>query len=75
LFTIFTGISIAIGSWIALTVLLISRVLNSGGDRAEEQACLDYYGESYRKYMEEVPRYLLFKGASTGKTLSDQRSL
>jgi len=62
LFTIFTGISIAIGSWIAFTVLLISRALNSAGDRAEEQACLGYYGELYREYMEEVPRYLLFKG-------------
>jgi protein-S-isoprenylcysteine O-methyltransferase Ste14 len=62
LFTIFTGISIAIGSWIVLLVLLISRILNSAADRAEEQACLDFYGESYREYMEQVPRYLLFKG-------------
>jgi protein-S-isoprenylcysteine O-methyltransferase Ste14 len=62
LFTILTGISIAIGSGIAFLILLISRILNSAGDRAEEQACLDYYGESYREYMEQVPRYLLFKG-------------
>ena len=62
LFTIFTGISIAIGSWIALLVLLISRIMNSAGDSAEEQACLDFYGESYKEYMEQVPRYLLFKG-------------
>lgn len=60
LFTIFTGISIAIGSWIAFLILLLSRILNSAGDRAEEQACLDYYGDSYRDYMEQVPRYLLF---------------
>ncbi len=62
LFTIFTGISIAIGSWIAFLVLIISRILNSAGDSAEEQACLDYYGDSYREYMKQVPRYLLFGG-------------
>ncbi|KXH76205.1 MAG: hypothetical protein AM326_03210 [Candidatus Thorarchaeota archaeon SMTZ-45] len=62
LFTILTGISIAIGSWAAFLVLLISRILNSAGDRAEEKACLDYYGESYREYMEQVPRYLLIRG-------------
>lgn len=62
LFIIFTGISIAIGSWIVLVVLIISRVLISAGTKAEEQACLDYYGDSYREYMEQVPRYLLFGG-------------
>jgi protein-S-isoprenylcysteine O-methyltransferase Ste14 len=62
LFTIFTGISIAIGSWVALLVLILSRLFNSAGDRAEEQECLEYYGESYREYIERVPRYLLFGG-------------
>jgi protein-S-isoprenylcysteine O-methyltransferase Ste14 len=27
---------------------------------AEEKACLQQYGESYRSYMQRVPRYLLF---------------
>ncbi len=62
LFTIFTGISIAIGSWVVFLVLILSRLLNSAGDRAEEQACLAYYGDSYREYMEQVPRYLLLGG-------------
>ncbi|MFX1264881.1 MAG: methyltransferase family protein [Promethearchaeota archaeon] len=62
LFIILTGISIAIGSWVAFLVLILSRLLNSAGDRAEEQACLEYYGDSYREYMERVPRYLLFGG-------------
>ncbi|UCH03922.1 MAG: isoprenylcysteine carboxylmethyltransferase family protein [Candidatus Thorarchaeota archaeon] len=62
LFTIFTGISIAIGSWVAFLALILSRLLNSAGDRAEEQACLEYYGDSYQEYMERVPRYLLFGG-------------
>lgn len=65
LFTIFTGISIAMGSWIALIVVALSRLLNSAGDRAEEQTCLDYYGDSYKEYMEKVPRYLLIGGRST----------
>ncbi len=61
LFTLFTGISIAIGSWIAFLVLILSRILNSAGDRAEEKECLEYYGDSYKEYMEKVPRYLLFR--------------
>ncbi|MFX0045997.1 MAG: methyltransferase family protein [Candidatus Hermodarchaeota archaeon] len=62
LFIILTGISIAIGSWVAFLVLILSRLLNSAGDRAEEQTCLEYYGDSYREYMGRVPRYLLFGG-------------
>ena len=62
LFTILTGISIAIGSWITFLVLSLSRLLNSAGDIAEENACLEYYGDSYREYMTQVPRYLLFGG-------------
>jgi protein-S-isoprenylcysteine O-methyltransferase Ste14 len=29
------------------------------GILAEERVCLAQYGETYRKYMERVPRYLL----------------
>lgn len=60
LFTIFSGLSLAIGSWIALGILILSRLLNSAGDRAEEKACLEYYGKPYQEYLERTPRYLLY---------------
>ena len=51
---------LAIGSWLALSALLMSRVLQHFGILAEEEACLAQYGESYRAYMRAVPRYFLF---------------
>ena len=60
LFFVFFGICVAIGSWTALFVLLVSRVLQHYGILAEEEVCLELYGESYGTYMERVPRYLLF---------------
>jgi protein-S-isoprenylcysteine O-methyltransferase Ste14 len=60
LFVLFLGICIAIGSWIALFTLVTSRVLQHYGILAEEEICLKQYGESYRAYMQKVPRYLLF---------------
>jgi len=56
----FVGICLAIGSWLALFTLLMSRGLQHFGILAEEEICLKRYGESYRAYMEKVPRYFLF---------------
>jgi len=60
LFVIFLGICLAIGSWMALFTLVMSRGLQHFGILAEEEGCLKRYGESYRAYMERVPRYFLF---------------
>ena len=60
LFFLLTGMSIAIGSWIALLALLMSRILQHPSIVAEEEACTRYYGDAYRSYAERVPRYLLF---------------
>ncbi len=60
LFIIFLGICIAIGSWAALFTLMVSKLLQHFGILAEEEMCLRRYGESYRAYMEQVPRYFLF---------------
>lgn len=60
LFILFLGICVAIGSWIALFTLLMSRLLQHFGILAEEEVCLQRYGESYRVYMGRVPRYFLF---------------
>jgi protein-S-isoprenylcysteine O-methyltransferase Ste14 len=60
LFLLFTGMSIVIGSWIAFFTLLVSRILQHYAILAEEEACLKQFGDAYRSYMEEVPRYLFF---------------
>ena len=60
LFILFLGICVAIGSWAALFMLMMSRLFQHFGILAEEEICLRGYGESYRAYMERVPRYFLF---------------
>jgi protein-S-isoprenylcysteine O-methyltransferase Ste14 len=54
------GICIAIGSWVAIFTLLISKILQHFSILAEEEVCLQRYGESYRAYLDRVPRYFLF---------------
>ena len=56
----FLGISIAMGSWIALGLMVAGVIGGHAKVVAEEKACLERYGESYREYMERVPRYFLF---------------
>lgn len=56
----FLGISIAIGSWSALGLMGIGVIGGHARVVEEEKVCLTQYGESYRKYMERVPRYFLF---------------
>jgi protein-S-isoprenylcysteine O-methyltransferase Ste14 len=59
-FIIILGICVAIGSWVALFMLIMSKLLQHFGILAEEEVCLERYGESYRIYMEQVPRYFFF---------------
>jgi len=60
LFVLFLGICVAIGSWLALLMLMMSKLFQHLGILAEEEACLEQYGDSYRAYMKRVPRYFLF---------------
>ncbi|MGC9522950.1 MAG: methyltransferase family protein [Anaerolineae bacterium] len=53
------GASVAIGSWVAVLALVVARVLSHFGILAEEEICLEMYGEDYRAYMERVPRYFV----------------
>jgi protein-S-isoprenylcysteine O-methyltransferase Ste14 len=53
------GACIAIGSWSAVLMLLAARVFSHFGIVAEEEVCLKQYGDSYRAYMERVPRYFV----------------
>jgi len=54
------GICIATGSWPALFALVAGRVFGHLGILAEEEVCLNQYGDAYRAYMERVPRYFVF---------------
>ncbi len=56
----FLGIGIAIGSWPAFVFIILGVIGAHYKILAEEQACLEQYGESYRNYMERIPRYFLF---------------
>jgi len=61
LFILFLGICIAISSWLALFILIISKLFRHFGILAEEKYCLERYGDSYRAYMKRIPRYFLIK--------------
>ncbi|MGY5874540.1 MAG: methyltransferase [Candidatus Thorarchaeota archaeon] len=59
LFVIGIGLSIALSSWILLLFRIISFGLEHAGVIAEEKECLKRFGDSYKEYLEEVPRYVL----------------
>lgn len=61
IFILFLGICIAIGSWLALLIIIISKLFRHFGIMAEEKACIGRYGDSYSAYMKRVPRYFLIK--------------
>jgi protein-S-isoprenylcysteine O-methyltransferase Ste14 len=54
------GGCIAVGSWLAMILLLAARVFSHFGILGEEEVCLRQYGDSYRAYMDRVPRYFVF---------------
>ena len=56
----FLGIGVALGSWAACASIILSVIGAHFKIRAEEEACLEQYGESYKNYLEHVPRYFLF---------------
>ncbi|MBN1572675.1 MAG: isoprenylcysteine carboxylmethyltransferase family protein [Deltaproteobacteria bacterium] len=59
-FVAWIGIGIAAASWIILSATVIVQIMMHKTTLEEERFCLEAYGDSYRKYMKEVPRYLLF---------------
>ena len=56
----FLGTGIAIGSWIAFTVMILGVIGAHYKILAEEEACLEQYGQSYESYRKHIPRYFLF---------------
>ena len=61
LFVAGVGTCLAIGSWIALLLVASAALFGRSRILAEERALLEQYSDSYRDYMERVPRYLLIK--------------
>ena len=56
----FLGISIAIGSWTAFALMIIGVIGGHNKILAEEEACSEQYGKSYKNYMERTSRYFMF---------------
>ena len=61
LFIAGNGIGIAIGSLFVIFLQILASLFGRSRVLAEEQACLKQYGDLYRDYMKNVPRYLLIK--------------
>jgi protein-S-isoprenylcysteine O-methyltransferase Ste14 len=60
IFISYIGICLCIGSWVALLILFIGHIFKHYSVLAEEEECVELYGEAYKKYMEKIPRYILF---------------
>jgi len=59
-FVVLAGACIAIGSWSALAILIVSHLFTHLGILAEEEVCARLYGDPYRAYLKKVPRYFVF---------------
>jgi len=57
---VFLGACIAAGSWVALLLMALAVVCYHFRILAEERACLAQYGDAYRDYMRQIPRYFVF---------------
>ena len=52
------GVGIAAASWLFLVYSVVYMVGISAYIRAEEEGCLEKYGDSYREYMNRTPRWI-----------------
>ena len=59
-FITFIGACVAVGSWLALLIQIVSSLFLHTRILAEEKVCIEQYGDSFREYMKKVPRYFLF---------------
>jgi protein-S-isoprenylcysteine O-methyltransferase Ste14 len=57
---VYLGACLAVGSWLNVLLLAALAVLYHIRILAEERSCLQLYGDAYRRYMKQVPRYLIF---------------
>jgi protein-S-isoprenylcysteine O-methyltransferase Ste14 len=59
-FAAWMGVAIALQSIVLALANISLFILMHFSNRIEERECLKAYGEPYRQYMEQVPRYFLF---------------
>ena len=59
-FVVLAGACLAIGSWSALAIQVVSRFFTHLGILGEEEVCAQRYGDAYRAYLRRVPRYFVF---------------
>ena len=57
-FFVFISIAIACLSWIFLLISIISVINNYISVISEERECLVKYGDSYKEYMDRIPRWI-----------------
>jgi protein-S-isoprenylcysteine O-methyltransferase Ste14 len=57
---VLTGAAIMSGIWLYLGIILVVIIIYHLQILAEEKACLEQYGDSFRAYMARIPRYFWF---------------
>jgi len=57
---VFVGTAMAVANWLQFALLAILVIAYHFQIRLEEEICLRLYGEDYKAYKKEVPRYLGF---------------
>ena len=60
-FIAWMGASLAMQSLVVPAAWLLLFAMMHRTNKIEEQACLEQYGDAYREYMNQTPRYLLLK--------------
>ena len=60
LMLMFLGCCLAVGSWLLVLCWVVLACINHMRTLAEERLCLEQYGEPYRQYLRNAPRYFLF---------------
>jgi protein-S-isoprenylcysteine O-methyltransferase Ste14 len=60
LFLVLLGSAIAAGIWLYIGIVAMVGIIYHIQILDEETACIKKYGESYREYMNRIPRYFLF---------------
>jgi protein-S-isoprenylcysteine O-methyltransferase Ste14 len=57
---VLAGAAIMTGVWLYLGIILVVANIYHLQILAEEKACLEQYGDSFRAYMTKIPRYFWF---------------
>jgi len=60
LFLVLLGSAVAAGIWLFIVMVLVVGVIYHIQILDEEASCIQKFGETYRSYMERIPRYFLF---------------